>query len=955
MTTPDETPPTAPLDPTLKTPSAGAGGGSRPSSPSAPPEAADPHASQCFGKFVRVAKLGAGGMGEVWKAWDRELGRWVALKFLKGGDDEEIARFMREAQTAGRLTHPHIASVFEVGFAQERHFIAMQFVDGQTLKTFPRDDRRRLVRLLRDAALAVQYAHDQGIVHRDLKPENLMVTVRGTGGTRRFDKGAPVEDCHVYVMDFGLARAVEGEKSISVSGSVVGTPAYMPPEQARGQKVDGRADVYSLGATLYELVTDRPPFKGASVYEVMAKVEREEPKRPRTIDARIDVDLETVVLKCLEKDPARRYATAGALAEDLDRWIAGEPIAARPISGVERLVRRIRRNKLLWATGAALGVAVVAGGGGLALQRREASIVLAKKDEDRRASEGRLNRLSTLWMEVILRKQELRALRVPAAQAQDALAGAVGALGTFIRENPGLPQGYYLRARGRLYLEDREGALQDADKTLELAPGFSLALRLRGMIRTEMAIDLITGPPETYLERERERKELSEKAAKDFKEAGAWREEDLRLWGLAPTGEDESMRVVAEAMRREFALGDHAGAMAYLEAALRGRRQEEYAALLGSLGGDMKRFDEAVEWAPGYAWALFGRGTLKSKKGDKAGAVADFDRAIAIQKDSWQAYLNRGNAKRMQGDLAGAIADYDRAIGLRKDFALGYCNRGAAKQAAGDLSGAIADLDRAIEIRGDYAEAYFIRGYAKQSGGDPAGAIADYDRAVELKKDYSMAYNNRGNARRAKGDMAGAMADYDRAIELEKDNVEAYVNRGGARRERGDAAGAIADLDRAIDLKKDCGVAYNHRGLAKQDRGDLAGAIADFDRAIEIRKDDAEAYRNRGLARISRDLDGAIADYDRAIELNKDFWNAYDNRGWARKLKGDLAGALSDFDRVIGLKPNFAGAYLGRGNVKQIQGDRVGAIADFEKALEVAPPKWSYRPKVEAMLKALRN
>jgi serine/threonine-protein kinase len=123
-------------------------------------------------------------MGEVWKAWDRELGRLVALKFLKGGDDEEIARFMREAQTAGRLARPHIASVHEVGFAHERHYIAMQFVEGQTLKTFPRDDRRRLVRLLRDAALAVQYAHDQGIVHRGLKPENLMVATRAAGGTR---------------------------------------------------------------------------------------------------------------------------------------------------------------------------------------------------------------------------------------------------------------------------------------------------------------------------------------------------------------------------------------------------------------------------------------------------------------------------------------------------------------------------------------------------------------------------------------------------------------------------------------------------------------------------------------------------------------------------------------------------------------------------------------------------
>jgi len=294
-----------------------------------PPEALDPLPSQCYGKFVRVAKLGAGGMGEVWRAWDRELGRWVALKFLRGGDPEEIARFKREAQVAGRLTHPNICAIYEAGEDRGEHFIAMQYVEGETLKG--RRERGEVAHLVRDAARAVAFAHERGVVHRDLKPDNLMAA-RG----------------NVYVMDFGLARTVEGSK-LSMSGMVVGTPAYMSPEQARGEKVDGRADVYSLGATLYELVEGRAPFAGPNVYEVLRKVQEEEPRR-------IDGEIGTIIAKAMEKECGRRYATARALAEDLDRWLSGEPIEARPATALYRLRKRFAEGRAVAVLGAVLAV-----------------------------------------------------------------------------------------------------------------------------------------------------------------------------------------------------------------------------------------------------------------------------------------------------------------------------------------------------------------------------------------------------------------------------------------------------------------------------------------------------------------------------------------------------------------------------------------------------------------------
>ncbi len=169
-----------------------------------------------IGKYIRLKMLGAGGMGEVWKAWDRELRRWVALKFLQHENPQEMARFRLEAQAAAGLNHPGICSVYEVGKHEGRPFIAMQYLEGQTLLTFPRGDRRELIRIVRTVALAVQCAHEAGVIHRDLKPANIMVGPRGD----------------VFVMDFGLAKSTSVDSSVSVSGSVVGTPAYMSPEQA---------------------------------------------------------------------------------------------------------------------------------------------------------------------------------------------------------------------------------------------------------------------------------------------------------------------------------------------------------------------------------------------------------------------------------------------------------------------------------------------------------------------------------------------------------------------------------------------------------------------------------------------------------------------------------------------------------------------------------------------------
>ena len=285
--------------------------------------------------------LGSGGMGSVYLASDTQLGRRVALKFLHYNDPVLVVRFLREARAQARVEHPNICQVHEAGEVEGRPYIAMQYIEGRSLS----DLRGKLsteisVRLVRDVALAVHAAHKTGLIHRDLKPANILVGKDDAGGL------------HPWVVDFGLAQS-QGEEGLTRTGLISGTPAYVSPEQAQGSQLDRRTDVYSLGVVLYELLTDDPPFVGTTAAGTLVRVLQEEPEPPRKRKSHIPADLETIVLKCLEKDPERRYDSARALADDLHRWLEGDPIQARPAGIVYRAGKRLRKNRALAAVAAA--------------------------------------------------------------------------------------------------------------------------------------------------------------------------------------------------------------------------------------------------------------------------------------------------------------------------------------------------------------------------------------------------------------------------------------------------------------------------------------------------------------------------------------------------------------------------------------------------------------------------
>jgi tetratricopeptide (TPR) repeat protein len=918
-------------------------------------------------------------MGEVYRAWDGDLGRWVALKFIRGGDGgEDRARFEREARLAAQLAHPHIGAIYEIGLAGERPFIAMQLIEGKTLKAYaralaPEGRTRALVALIRDAARAVQAAHDRGIVHRDLKPENLMIGERD---------GRP----HVYVMDFGLARHSRAASSLTGSGMIVGTPAYMPPEQARAEAVDGRADVYALGATLYDALAGRPPFDSTSTLDILHRVLFDDPP---ALDG-VPGDLRTIVMKCLEKDPARRYASAGAFADDLARWLEGGPIEARPPTALERLRRVLHRKRTMAAAVAAAVVGITLVGALLVPAWRRA------RDEADAHRE-----LGAIALEAVQAGQGLHVEANDPARVRQRLQAALARLDDFVRRHSARPQGHLVRARVLVTLNRLREAEEALRRCLEIDAAFAPAHSLLGRVLLEDAIRRDYGDPWTRDRRRQQQQGLLDRALHHLERGSS---ADPERWGLVRTDDDDSADALARALRLHYG-GSAAEARRLLEEADRRQPSAELREWLGHwTKGSQARLDaytRALQVTAHFARALVDRALERMERREFDAAIEDCDRALRVAPDFGLALLTRGLARKEKGDPGAAIADFDRLLELEPGHLPALVNRGLARGMLGDGAGAFDDYARAIASDPAHPIAYSNRGQLHYHRGDLDAAIADHTRAVELDPDLADAWLNRGVARRRKGDLAGALTDLERAAALEPDTVEILFNLGAVRTELGRVDEAISDFTRALTREPESARLFYSRGTARLHRArdhcdagrlleaadGLNEAVLDFTAAIKAEPAHSESRVNRAAAYLvggdvlakAGDGDGALTAWEHAVrdcaeagrqrpglaeahalrgEAHGRRARLYRSAGHPEPFRAELKAAVLAFDEALAADPRCAAALVNRTNLLLAVGEWRGVIADAARLIDLRPgdpEPWSKKGDAHLALQEWRQ
>lgn len=740
------------------------------------------------GRYVRVKEIGRGGMGVVWKAWQADLERYVAIKQMTPAlwSESEQRRFLREAQTAARLSHPNIATIYEVGVQEGKHYIAMEFVDGDPLSAFttglpgtstrtgeaPRRTGKHLplrhaLEVLREAADAVEYAHSKGVIHRDLKPDNLMLA-RGGG--------------RVYVMDFGLAKPVQGKDGITLGDSILGTPQFMSPEQARGDAVDRRTDVYSLGAVLYFLLAGRPPFHAASPAETLMQVLTDEPAPPRAHNPGVPPDLERICLKALEKDRHRRYESARALSADLGRYLRGEPVRARRTLGRERLMKWIReRPGRVSAASAVAGIALFVAAFFWAAESRtrvEIGERMAAAEEHLRAEN---------FPRALAEYQAVLHLDPRHAEAE---AGK-RKVDQLLREGrASLPE--FRREADRLFEQGRFGpALALYERVIRVRPEPAAEERAR-RCRAELQREAETAADVERRAREgdaglrdrRERDEARRGATPHFLAAveSLAATDRLRQRG-APLADVAAQLSIAEAAASR-ALQQDAG---YLEArVLRAQLRHR----LGDHAGALEDFKEAIDAAPWNRQASFGRAYTALvrwmirreapflREGEDLETLErDFEDAVSAAAEEYSSdAFERWAVMALQEFVARRTpkaAERLRTIELEGraqpsyHFVLACLELEVVGSSESRFDVAAGHLGRLLELDPFCLEGLFLRAALRSRSGDRKGALEDAERLVSAAPQAPWALIVRAQAQKLHARYEAALKDLEKAVELD--------------------------------------------------------------------------------------------------------------------------------------------------------------------------------------------
>jgi eukaryotic-like serine/threonine-protein kinase len=889
--------------------------------------------------------LGRGGMGVVYKAWHQRLSRAVALKMLLAGPyarPQELERFLREAEAVAGVRHANIVQVYDVGDLDGRPYFTMELVEGGSLArklAGTPQPAKEAAALVATIAEATHVAHESGIIHRDLKPGNILLTADGTP----------------KITDFGLARRLEERGGVTLSGAAVGTPSYMAPEQARGQKeaIKPGVDVYALGAILYEMLTGRPPFRAATAAETLHQVIFQEPAPPSRLNDKVPRDLETICLKCLQKEPSRRYASAAALAEDLQRFERGEPIAARPAGLLERVVRRARRHPAAAGLLAALAALVLTTGVGALLlyqQQIASSIRQARTDGEVRAilKRGR-GLLDESWQAHDLAK--LTEARAEVHRAVDIARSGEASVAV---------------------QQETEALRADATKRVEQA--------IRNRALMEAVLD-VAGQETFNLSRETTDAVLAlAQPSADEQYADAF-----RRWGLdVDSGAEadvvkrlgaEPLPVVQELIaaldawmmerrrqkrpeaewRRLFRVADRldpSDRHRQLRAVLVGESPPYAASVAGMVGvtspwpilweleyGNAWRHLLEVQTevkprtAPALTLVLLAQGYIEV--GDTAKAETLLRRATTTRPDQvLLLHFLAGLLKRQVPARRAEAIEYYRAARSQRDH-LGMA-MSAALIADRRVSEGDEILDELSPQQSNNPTFHYLRGLAAYHRKKGAEAEAAWRKVLALKPDFAEAHCCLSFILIDEQKYSEAESSCRKAIELKPNLAEAHSALGSALGPQGRYREAETACRRAIELKPDLEAAHSTLGAALMPQGKYRAAETACRKAIELNPNFAQAHGNLGNAlAFQGNYVQAEAAFRKAIELKADLPNTYSNLSgvllWQRKYEEAEAACR----KAIELRPDFANAYFNLGNVLMSRQRVTEAEAAYRKAIEL--------------------
>jgi len=879
--------------------------------------------------FVFESLIGSGGMGRVFKARDEALDRWVAIKLLRSDDPETLARFAREARAQAGIQHDHVCPVYEVGEVDGRPYIVMAFVDGVTLlDAVDEIGQEAMIAAVADAADALHAAHRTGLIHRDIKPSNIMVEFGEDLGWRS------------WVMDFGIAQEMTGE-DLTVTGATLGTPAFMSPEQIHGGRgrCDPRTDVYGLGATLYRILTGRLPYEGYGAVDVLLQVATVDPPAPRTIRADIPKDLETIVIKCLEKDPGRRYQSAAALADDLRRFLDGEPIKARRADWTYRWGKIIRKHRVSAAV-VALSVLAVGVIGGMAIRsvwqaRRETALARAFSQE-------------LQVMEATMQKAYLLPLHDLRSEIAT-VRGRMDRLQTRIIDegSPAEGPGHYALGKGYLILKQYPEALKYLRLTWD-----------GGYRNPDVAYALGQTLGELYQQERSRAVRLKSPAAREKRLREIWREyRDPALSflqqasDLAPAGKafaegliafneeryDEGLDLAARALALDPTLYRARLLQADIEIAqgtdlFRSGDVEEAESWYGRAGSAL---DQAVEIGRSDPGVHRSRCRLLTMMLE--GAI---QRGTAEEENYREAADVCEDGLRINPDDVGALSAVSQ---LSWRWGTQLMKVGADPVPV--LLQSVARAEQAVAIDGSDGTALNNLGAAfsklglndLKHGKDPRehlqSAVEAFDRVLRQQTAGSQAINNRGLARwrlgqwaMARGedplsDLEGAAEDFRSALQIVENDTAAQVNLGAVLLTAGmyrlgegrDPTHSIVEsirvFEKCLELNPRMAIAMNSMGAAfclkaEWEQGHGTDPRDSLDRAIEAFEGSARenpnntlVYSNLGSAAATRaryeldtgadpspSVDEALAWLDTAIRLNPQNSTALFNRASVRRV-----------------------------------------------------------------------